>query len=182
MSSRLSLASLQRLAAPLGAALALACAVPAAQAETELTFEVAPRDFSNDNVGSWSLSYERLVDAQFAIGLAVGWSDIKGPVKTSQGLSAALRATHYLQLPSNQPTLQPFVGLEVAGATHTSRQATTLGAVLGARFPLAPTMDLRSSVLVGSRKTTEDTLFGSDGATSDRRTVTSLRLGVTFRY
>lgn len=181
MSSRLS-PTLQRLLAPLGAALALAGAVPAAHAETELTFELAPRDFSSDSVGSWSLSYERLVDAQFAVGLAVGWSDIKGPVKTSQGLSAALRATHYLQVPSNAPRLQPFVGLEVAGATHTSRQATTLGAVLGARFPLAPTMDLRSSILLGTRKTTEESLFGSNGDASDRRTVTSLRLGVTFRY
>lgn len=181
MSSRLS-HTLQRLLAPLGAALALAGAVPAAHAETELTFELAPRDFSNDSVGSWSLAYERLVDAQFAVGLAVGWSDIQGPVKTSQGVSAALRATHYLQQPSNAPRLQPYVGLEVAGATHTSRQSTTLGAFVGARFPLAPTMDLRTNILFGSRKTTEESLFGSDGAASDRRTVTSLRLGVTFRY
>ncbi len=164
------------------AALALAALMPAAQADTALTFQLAPRDFSSDSMGSWSLAYERLVDAQFSVGLVFGLADIRKPVTgASQGVSAALRATHYIQAPSMAAQLQPYVGLEVGGATHSDRHASTLGGFLGARFPMTPTMDLRTDVLVAQRKTTEESLFESNGRV-DRRTVTSLRLGVGFRY
>lgn len=162
-------------------ALALSALMPAAQAATELNFHFAPRDFASDDNGSWGLSYERLVDAQFSVGIGLGLADITGPKGRSTGLSAALKATHYLRPYSMAEVLQPYVGLEIGGATHTDRSSTTLGAVIGVRFPMAPTFDLRTDVLLAHRTTHEESLFGSDGTTHSNN-IASLRIGLGFRY
>ncbi|MEY8876793.1 MAG: hypothetical protein AB9M60_09825 [Leptothrix sp. (in: b-proteobacteria)] len=167
-------------------ALLLCALAPVAQAGTELAFQWTPRAFANDGVGEWRLAYDRMVDEQFAVGLAFGLADIAHPPGgaggSGRGLSAALRATHYLQPASGAAAIQPYVGLELGGAWKSDRQSSTLGGFLGARVPYTPTTDLRLDLLLAHRNTREDTLFGSNGTTTSNRGIAALRLGLGFRY
>ncbi|MEX8517436.1 MAG: hypothetical protein AB3X44_02815 [Leptothrix sp. (in: b-proteobacteria)] len=162
-------------------ALALLGLVPAAQAQNEVGFQIAPRDFSTDKQGSWSLGYDRMLDQQVSVGFSVGLAEIAAPIGRSESISGALRATHYLTPPDPATPLQPYVGAQIGGAWHTDRSATTLGLFGGARVALSPTMDLRTDLYVAHKTTTEEHFFSSNGQ-SVSRNIAALRLGVSFRY
>ena len=152
-----------------------------AQAQSEVSFQIAPRDFSSDKQGSWSLGYDRMLDPQVSVGLSVGVAEIEAPVGRSQGVSAALRATHYLVRPSLAVPLQPYIGAQLGGAWQTDRSATTIGLFLGERLELSPTTDLRTDLYVAHKTTTEEHLLGANG-TSSGRNIIALRIGMGFRY
>ncbi|MEY8877279.1 MAG: hypothetical protein AB9M60_12270 [Leptothrix sp. (in: b-proteobacteria)] len=170
-----------RLATLALAATLLGALLPAAQAQNEVSFQLTPRDFTSDNQGSWAIGYDRMLDQQVSVGLLVGLSEIAAPVGRSDGVSLALRATHYLVPSSPDVPLQPYVGAQIGGAWHSDRHASTMGLFGGARVELSPSMDLRGDLFIAHKKTTEESLFASNGDARSRN-IAALRIGVSFRY
>ena len=170
-----------RLATLALAATLLGALVPSAQAQNEVSFQLTPRDFTSDHQGAWAIGYDRMLDQQVSVGLLVGLTEIAAPVGRSDGVSLALRATHYLVPPSPDMPLQPYVGAQIGGAWHSDRHASTMGLFGGARVELSPTMDLRGDLFIAHKKTTEEGLFASNGDARSRN-IAALRIGVSFRY